>query len=623
MSKPNQEPTIWTRVTRIPGRAWRALAHGWSAARVWLRNRIRKWRRAHVDYIVLPIGGPLPERAAPRRGFFERRLPFPPAAESMQELNARLQRIADADNVKGVVFIFRGFGAGLATIQNFRRSLHRLKEAGKEIVVYTPFLDLRHYYAATAADRIVVPPGAQFDVLGLHAEVVFLKDALQELGVQMDVVQISPYKTALDMVQHSEMTQEYRAQLDWLLDEQFDMITAGMATGRSMSQVEMKSLIDAAPFFAESALEKGLIDDVAYEDELDYLLAEAIPATNSDAGDAEVVSNSEATSKQGEANGQDKVRKRGPIANLRTWPQSRKSLLEKHRRRTRPFIGVVSLEGMIVMGPSRRSPIDLPIPFVGGATAGEQTLVGLLRQAEKLDSMAALIFHVDSGGGSALASELIAREVQRIGAKKPVLVYMGNVAASGGYYVSAQAKHIMSQQATMTGSIGVITARSDSHGLFEKVKVNRVSLSRGKNASLYSDQAPMTAEERQIFWDGVLHTYRDFKQVVAKGRNLPFEELDPICEGRVWTGRQAQQHRLVDSHGDFVDAVRKAASLADLEIDEYSQIEVVDLYGKKDGYVLPQPFEAVNELSRLLSMAWIKELSGHPLMLMPFWVNMQ
>jgi protease-4 len=565
MNDSEQTPNFWTRLKRSPRRTMSGLANGWSIARVKLRNRIRKWRRVQIDYVVLPIGGPLPERAAPRRGFIGRRLPFPAAAESMQQLNMRLQRIADADNVKGVVFIFRGFQAGLATIQNFRQSLLRLSEAGKETVVYTPFLDLRHYYAATAADRIIVPPGAQFDVLGLHAEVIFLKDALQEVGVKMEVVQISPYKTALDMVQHSEMTPEYREQLDWLLDEQFDMITAGLATGRSKSQAEMKSLINEAPYFAQSALEKGLIDDVAYEDQLATLLADTRSRGSNDADDVK------------------KDDKSAEAGNTKDHNEA-----------------------------------------IGGTPrAGEQTLVGLLRQAEKLDSMAALILHVDSGGGSALASEIIARQIQRINEKKPVLVYMGNVAASGGYYVSAQSTHIMSQQATMTGSIGVITARSDSHALFEKVKVNRISLSRGKRATLYSDQKPMTAEERQIFSDGIRHIYGDFKNVVARGRNLPFEELDPICEGRVWTGRQAQEHKLVDSHGDFVDAVGKAASLAGLEVDDHSQVKVVNLYSKKDGYVLPQPFEAANELSRFLSMEWIKELNGRPLMLMPFSLNMK
>ncbi len=136
----------------------------------------------------------------------------------------------------GVLFIFRGFQTGLATLQNFRLSIQRLQEAGKKVVVYTPYLDAKHYYAAAAADRIIAPPGTQFDVLGLHAEVIFLKDALQQIGVQMDVVQISPYKTAFDMFQHNDMTPEYRDQLEWLLDEQFDMLTADMAAGRSMSQ---------------------------------------------------------------------------------------------------------------------------------------------------------------------------------------------------------------------------------------------------------------------------------------------------------------------------------------------------------------------------------------------------
>ena len=140
---------------------------------------------------------------------------------------------------------------------------------------------------------------------------------------------------------------------------------------------------------------------------------------------------------------------------------------------------------------------------------------------------------------------------------------------------------------------------------------------------MYSDQSPMSAEERQIFWDSILHTYGDFKRVVATGRDLPYEELDSICEGRVWTGRQAQEHHLVDGHGDFIDAIEKAATLADLEFDDVNQINVVNLLQKKDGYVLPKPFEAVNEFSRLLSHDWIKEFNGRPLMLMPVSVNFQ
>ena len=623
MKNSDQNPSIWIRLLRAPFRAWRELVVGFSIARVHFRNRIRKWRRSKIDYIVLPVGGPLPERDAPRRGFIERRLPFPAAAESMQQLNSRLQQIADADNVQGVLFIFRGFQTGLATLQNFRLSILRLREAGKKVIVYTPYLDAKHYYAAAVADRIIVPPGTQFEVLGLHAEVVFLKDALQQIGVQMDVVQISPYKTAFDMLQHSDMTPEYRDQLEWLLDDQFDMITADMAAGRSISQNQMKALIDEAPFFAQTAQEKGLIDDVAYEDELGYLLANSATLSKTKANDDVDEDAPVQVSETGTEGALIEESEARPEALLKTWPQSRKTLTEKYHKRTRRFIGVVSLEGMIVMGPSRRAPFDVPIPFVGGAAAGEQSLVGLLRKAEQLDDMAALIFHVDSGGGSALASELIARQIQRISEKKPVLVYMGNAAASGGYYVSARSQFIMSQRATLTGSIGVIMARADSHVLYEKVNVKRVTLQRGKRATLYSDRSPMSSEERQIFWDSISHSYRDFKQAVAMGRSLPYEELDSICEGRVWTGRQAQKHKLVDGHGDFIDAIQQAATLADLKFDDISQIKVVNLVRKKDGYVLPQPYDTVKEIGRLLSREWMNELTGRPLMLMPISIDFE
>ncbi len=593
---------IIVRIIQAPFRALGWMLYGFRKSLLLLRNGIRRLRRLHIDYIVIPVEGSLPERAAPRPGFFQRLLPFPlrTAEMSLQELNEMLLRIADAQNVNGALFIFRGFQAGIASIQNFRRSIERLRAAGKEVIVYTPYLDLRHYYAAAAADRIIVPPGIQFDVLGLHSEVVFLKDALQQIGVQVDVVQISPYKTAMDMLQHAAMTPEYQAQLDWLLDDQFDMITADLAQNRGLGQEEMKAFIDQAPLFAEEARQNGLIDHLAYEDELPNLLA----------------------GNPGKKKTGDDVRKdeQKSTAILKTWPQARKQLFEKPRRVGRPFIGVVSLNGLITMGPSRGSPFDLPIPIVGSSTAGEQTLLTLLRRAERLPGMKALIFHVDSGGGSALASELIARQIQRISHKIPVLVYMGNLAASGGYYVSARAQHIMSQQSTITGSIGVVSGRPSTSQLLEKMKVNRVTLNRGRNAGLYFEQTPMTDEERGIFWESIVHTYNQFKREVAEGRGLPFDSLDPLCDGRVWTGRQAKEKDLVDSHGDFIDAIEQAAELAGLELDDDHRPGVMNLHPEKNGYLLPQPFEAIQDIEYYLSRHWMKALSGRPMFLLPFTV---
>lgn len=578
-------------------RAGRALAERWNEAEVSLRNERRYRRNAHLDYVVLPVGGPLPERMGRPRGFFERRLPLPADPLSLQQLNARLAAVADADNARGVVFVFRGFSAGLATLQNFRAAVTRLRAAGKEAIVYTPFLDLPHYYAATAADRIIVPPGAQFEVLGLYTEITFFKDALARVGVQADVVQISPYKTALDRFSRADLSPEYRAQLDWLLDDQWDIVISDMAAGRGISPDVLRAHIDRASVPAETACEAGLVDVVAYDDELARVLAPR-PELNGAGGES----------------------KEAAPAILKQWREARKLLLEKPRRRSRRYVGVISLEGLITQGASRKPPIELPIPFIGGATAGDQTLVGLLRRIEKRDDLAALVLHVDSGGGSALASDLIGRQIELLAAKKPVVVYMGSVAASGGYYVAAPARHIMSQTATITGSIGVITSKISAAGLYEHLSINRVSLQRGQHAGLYRDADPMTAEERAILLRAIEDIYDRFKAIVARNRGLTLESVDAIGGGRVWTGRQAKAHGLVDSHGDLLDAIKKAAELAALPVDDVYGISTVNIFPRSSEYaVYPAgPKGALEETVRLLAGEQLRALSGRPLLLLPY-----
>lgn len=593
----------------------------WYALTTSIRNQLRELRRAEVDYVFIPVGGTLPERDPPPRGFIERQLPLPPPAFSMQALNRQFQAIADADNVKGVVIVFRGFEAGLATLQNFRRAVQRLREAGKEAIVFTPYLDLAHYYAATAADQIIVPPSTQFNVLGLRAEITYLKDALNRIGIEAEAFQTSPYKSAPNVFSKSDMTPEERQQLNWRLDDWFDIITTDMAAGRRKDQEEIQRLIDQAPYFAEEALTLGLVDHLAYEDELAYLLADEKADTagvSTDADDGE-----EANQAEQVIESVDKKRRK---AKLLAWRDAHSLLMEKSRRHSRKFIGVISLEGTIIMGPSRRAPFDLPIPIMDGNMAGEQTLVRLLRQAEKSEKMAALIFLVDSGGGSSLASDLIGRQIERINRKKPVLAYMGNVAASGGYYIVAPASHVMSQSGTITGSIGVWTLHLTTRDLYGKININRVNLDRGKRAGLYSDVEPLTEEQRQIFAAAIDETYDQFKQVVANGRKLPYEELDPICEGRVWTGRQALGHKLLDSQGDFVDAVHKAAELAGLPLDDDNEVPVVNFFPGGGGYVPPKAYdasEAVAEMGRWLFGERLQQLVGQPLLMMPYQLKLK
>lgn len=588
--------------------AWQEFRFLLTRTRIGFRNRLRKFRNLHLDYVVIPVGGTLPERNKPPRGFFERRLPYPPEPLSLETLNEMFERIGKAENVRGVVIVFRGISTGLARIQNLRSSIKRLQAHGKECIVYTPYLDMAHYFAASAADRIVVPPAANFEVIGLHAETFFLKDTLKRVGIEAEVIQISPYKSALDALDKSRITPEQEEQINWILDENFDVITATIASERNMEQERLKSLIDNSPMRAELAVNEGLIDHISYEDEIAQWLGSTIQESELAKVDVDSIEEDDSGNEP----------KSMTKARLATWSRGRRILLEHPRRKHRKYIGVVSIEGTITMGPSRRPPIELPIPIFGSNTAGESTLLKLLRQAERDSRMAALILYVDSGGGSALSSDLIWRQVKRISRKIPVITYMGNVAASGGYYVGAAAAEIMAQPLTITGSIGVVSLHLSTAELYKKLEINRVTFDRGKHANLMSDVAPLNKGQREVMWESIETTYNRFKQIVSDGRDIALSALDPICEGRVWTGRQALDKGLIDGHGDFVDTVAKATELSGIQIDERYKIDVHNLFPHGMGYQIPMPFQIPEQLSwQSIRDQWLAE-SDKPLLVMPF-----
>ena len=616
--KKNNNPTFLQELRRELSEIWGLATFSISSSGIILRNWLRRLRRLRLDFVIIPVGGPLPERAGPPRSFIQRQLPLPPVPMSMELLNEQLTRISEAKNIYGVIFLFRGFSAGMATLSNFRRSVERLQAAGKKVVVFTPYLDLSHYYAATAADLIIVPPSAKFEMLGIRSEVMFLKDAIDRLGIQADVVQISPYKSAYDAFIRSDISQEQKAQIDWILDDTYETLIQAMAGGRQMEPEKLTSLIDRAPINPEDALENKLVDYLAYEDALPFILPDAFSQANKEAVDGSDEISEEDSRLEEDAEKAPPSRKRK--ATIANWRRARKILFETARRSTKKYIGVISVEGVIFMGQSRKPPIDLPIPIpmLSGEAAGESTITDLLRRAERDPQLAALILLIDSPGGLALASDLIWRQVFRLSQKKPVLAYMSNVAASGGYYIAAPAQHIMCQPTTVTGSIGVLAAHFSTRELFGKLSINRVVMGRGKNVQMLSDADPLSEDQLQILWSSLLHSYDQFKKVVADGRDLPIEDLDNISNGRVWTGSQAIEHKLVDSHGDFQDAVIKAAELAGIEIDDIQKIPVLNIYSGGDGYISPQPLEPLQELLNEFSMERLAKLNGKSLTIMPF-----
>jgi len=443
--------------------------------------------------------------------------------------------------------------------ERFRRwdaEARPMGRAPKRIVVHMEQASAPSYVAASAADAISLAPLASWDLLGLRVAPVYLKDTLARFGVEFDVIKIAPWKTAADRLTRSEMSEAERDQYNWLLDSLSADIVHAIAAGRNLSPETVQALIDRAPLTAEEAYAAGLVDAVLYEDQLAEHLGET-----------------------------------GKPARLKPYASTRGLLLRRARPRPPQAVGVISLMGAIVVGESRSLPVPLPLfgtRTLGSATAGQQ-----IRNARRDRSLGAVVVHVDSGGGSALASDLIWRELELLNQEKPVVVYMGDVAASGGYYIAAPARKIVAQPATLTGSIGVIVAKPVTAGALEKMEARREVVQRGENAGLYAEDSPWTESQRAQVESSVQHVYREFKRRVAAGRKLEFDSLDPICHGRVWTGSQALQHGLVDKLGDFQTALELACAEAGLPADGPIRTRVVSAPHTR----LPaQPVDAVRAL---------------------------
>ena len=613
----NNSPSFFKMLSTEISDLWRNMRFDWQKMSAEMSNNLKKARYAKIDYVVMPLSGRFPERDAPPLSFIQRQLPLSNSpALSIEKLMRRFKAIEEAENVSGVLLILQGVGGGLGSLQSIRQGIERLKEAGKRIVVYTTALGTGHYFLATAANEIIVPPSATFDVMGFHSSVSFYKELLDKLGVEVTGFQISPYKNAVDPYTKSDMSPEFEEMANWLLDERYEMLVTAVSQGRNMSIEQVKEIIDTAPLSANEALAHGLVDHLGYEDQLEQILGRKEQDEISSEEELEL---SEHQPKNDEV--KEGEEEEDTNFSLMLWEKAAPFLTEKPKRRHRKYIGVVTLEGAIIRGKSQDSPIDLPIPLIGGGSSGDLTLTAVLRQAMESDNMAALIFFVNSPGGDALASDIIGREISRIAEKIPVVVYMGDVAASGGYYVSAISNHIVAQSGTITGSIGVVSAKPSLDAVNEKLGITQVDLSRGQNSGLYTSTKALTDAQKMKFFEGIEEVYRQFKEVVSRGRDIPFDELDPICLGRVWTGRQALDHRLVDSLGNFQDAIQVAAELADLPRGELDEVNVRNIYGKGAAYQLPKSLETAEFLTSLLSRKKLMTLLNRPLMVMPFDVD--
>lgn len=568
--------TFLQRLQSIGQASGQALARAWQWLLCGLVNLWRRLRRKQIpDYVIFVLDQELQERE-PETPWWYDYIPGRKAPLTIEFLTAALEHIASDPTVKGVIFLGKGPAFSLAQAQSlamlfqrFRQwdEMHRAATAQpKRILFHLEQVSTPLYVAACAADQIYFTPLTTWEVIGLRSAPTFYKQTLEKLGITVDVIRVSPWKNAADQFSQSAMSPEYEAQLSWLLDSLYGDIVDAISQGRHITPEVVRTAIDGAPWSASEAQSVGLIDGIAYEDELPTLLGSTIEP-----------------------------------AKFRLYEKTRRLLLRRPRLYRSEQIGVISLCGSIVPGESQARPV--PLPILGKESLGSTTAQQQIRAARQDEQLAAVVVHVDSPGGSALASDLIWRELSLLNQEKPVVIYMGDVAASGGYYIAAPGRKIVAQSATLTGSIGVITAKAVTADAYAKLAINRQSVQRGANADLYDDQHPWVGEQRAKVESGVLQVYQTFKERVATGRNLAYETLDGIANGRVWTGRQALANGLVDELGDFQRAVELACELANLPTTGVVRVQPISPDKEK---LLAQPLAA---LSTALGLAPLQQTS--------------
>ncbi len=552
-----------------PLRGLRRLAHS-------LRNG---WRRRHsgLEGIVFTLPADMP--ALPEaRGWLRRRILGDPPL-SLAELDEHFERIAADPRTRIVVLHLRGLNLALADLQTLRASVQRLRQRGRRVVCYAQDYDNATYYVAAACDEIVLQPGGSLQALGLVARPTFLKHTLDSLGVQLDVVAITPFKGALDSFSRETISPEGRQQLDWLLDSRYEMLLAGIAEGRGIALEAARALIDGGPYTAQAALAAGHVSALLNE--------EALPAHLG-------------------------------VERLVPWQEAAPRLFQRWRPSAAGgCVAVLPLAGLIIPGESAEPPSGLPVPLpiLDDGRLGDLTVVRQARGLLRSKHVKAVVLWIDSGGGSAAASEAMAAALGELARDRPLVAYLNAVAASGGYYIATPAQWIVAQPGTITGSIGVILAKAVTRGLFERLGANRLEFTRGANAGLFSDGAPFTDAQRAIMRQGIEETYRLFVARVAASRRLTPEAVDAVGGGRVWTGQQALGHGLVDELGDLKAAVAKARALAGLP--ETAPVYLVQGRGQPLG---PQARQAADPAAGLrhAAAAFRALTSGAALFLLPF-----
>src|ERR1051326_3319581 len=444
-----------------------------------------------------------------------------------------LKKAAVDPRIRAVVLEPEGLSAGGATLEEIRSDVEQFRKSGKPVFAYLRTPSTRDYYVALAAERIYLGPAEPLMLKGMRAEVMYFKKTLEKLGVSVEVEHAGKYKDFGDMFTRSDMSPETREVLNSLLDELYGNLVSRIAAGRKKSPEEVRAIIDDGPFTAKQALKAGLVDELRFSDEMWGALKERL--------------------KSGEP-------RRVSLGTYMKVPQEDAGLGGRSR------VALVVGQGDIVRGGANDD----------GSEEGLLTSNGfnkILKQVGSDSSIKGVVVRIDSPGGEVTASDDIWREMNVLSKKKPMVISMADVAASGGYYMAMTGDPVVAYPLTQTGSIGVVFGKPNLHGLYDKLGITKDAMQRGKHAGIDSDYTALTGDERRKLKEGIDESYEDFVNKVASARRRPFADIEPSAQGRVWLGSQAKAHGLLDEVGGLDRASELKKKKANIPADE--QIRLV------------------------------------------------
>jgi len=500
--------------------------------------------------LVMRIGGDLAEVAPADVVGYLRGVRAPTVRAIVENL-----RKAKVDSRIGAVLLKpTGFDSPYwSKVQEIRDAVLDFKKSHKPVYAYLEYGGDREYYLATAADRIFLMPSSPLDVVGVATYEVFLRGTLDKIGAVPDLHHIGDYKTAVNTFTEKGYTAAHKEVDQSLNRDVFDRFVKGVAEGRKKDEDEVRKLVDQGPFLPEDALRAGLVDDVAYEDQVDDRLRAA--------RDGERAADTERTRKV-DSDDYGRV-SAGSLG------------LNKGAR-----VAVIYASGTITSGKSGYDPLN-------GATVGSETLIEYIRQVRKDTSVRGIVLRIDSPGGSATASDAIWRELmiaRNERADRPIVASMSDLAASGGYYIAMPAQVIVAEPGTLTGSIGIFGGKIVTGGVYEKLGAHIESTSVGKHAEINSPVRPFNADELKKLQEQLQAFYDQFVEKAAMSRRSTPEKIDALAQGRVWTGYQAKENGLVDALGGLDAAVAIVKQRAKLSAD--AEVELVTYPPRRSFYEL-------------------------------------